>query len=74
MRSYGYKEFMKLFFQKDWFEDAYSRDPEEESKRNRNWCEKNLIIKDPGSSRLYFIWRMIFLVAFLIEIVLVPYT
>ena len=72
LRRYGYKDFMKLFFQKDYYEDLGQKD-EEEDKEKRNWCERNLIIKDPNS-RLIFLWEIIFLAAFLIEIVLVPYT
>lgn len=49
-------------------------DPEEDNEKRRNWCERNLIIKEPSKSRLYFFWELLFLVAFLIEIVLVPYT
>jgi len=72
--GYDYKEFTKLFFQKDYYEDAFHQNPDEDNQRKRNWCERNLIIKDPSSSRLYYIWEVIFLVAFLFEIVLVPYT
>ena len=72
--GYDYKEFTKLFFQKEVYEDQLIGDEEEDNQRKRNWCERNLIIKDPSSSRLYFIWEFIFLTAFLFEIVLVPYT
>lgn len=65
---------MKLFFQKDYFEDEFNNDNKNDLEQKRNWCERNLIIKDPNSSRLYYLWEIIFLVAFLISIVLVPYT
>ena len=71
--GYGYKDFMKLFFQINDYE-VVPNNPEEDNQRKRNWCERNLIIKDPSKSRLYFFWEILFLVAFLIEIVLVPYT
>ena len=44
--GYGYKDFMKLFFQKDYYEDALTK-VEEDNPRSRNWCERNLIIKNP---------------------------
>ena len=65
---------MKLFFQKEYFEDQLAQEREESSKNPRNWCDRNLVIKDPSQSRLYFLWELIFMSAFLIEIVLVPYT
>ena len=71
--GYGYKDFMKLFFQINDYE-VVPNNPEEDNQRRRNWCERNLIIKDPNKSRLYFFWTILFLVAFLIEIILVPYT
>ena len=64
---------MKLFFQKDYYEDALTK-VEEDNTNSRNWCERNLIIKNPQNSRLYYFWEIIFLFAFLIEIILVPYT
>lgn len=70
--GYGYRDFMKLFFQKDYYEDIGHKEDEEDNQK-RNWCERNLIIKDPNS-RLFFLWELVFLIAFLIEIVLVPYT
>ncbi len=73
MSSYQYKDFMKLFFQKEYYEEQLSKD-EEEDRPQRNWCERNIIIKDPGSSRLFYLWEIIFLLAFLVEIALVPYT
>ena len=72
--GYDYKEFTKLFFQKDYYEDAFMVDAEEDIKGRKNWCERNLIIKEPFNSRLFFLWEIIFLFAFLFEIVLVPYT
>lgn len=33
-----------------------------------------MIIKDPKNSRVFYFWQILFLFAFLIEIVLVPYT
>ena len=71
--GYGYKDFMKLFFQINDYE-VVPNNNEEENQRKRTWCERNLIIKDPSKSKLYFFWEILFLVAFLIEIVLVPYT
>lgn len=65
---------MKLFFQKDYFEDEFNNENKNDLEQKRNWCERNLIIKDPNSSRLYYLWEIVFLVAFLISIVLVPYT
>lgn len=64
---------MKLFFQKDYYEDALTK-VEEDNTKSRTWCERNLIIKNPQNSRLYYFWEIIFLFAFLIEIILVPYT
>ena len=72
--GYGYKDFMKLFFQKDYYEDAYGKEQEEDPLKKRNWCERNLIIKKPDESRIFQIWEILFLVAFLFEIILVPYT
>ena len=63
--GYDYKEFTKLFFQKDYYEDAFLADNEEDIKNQKNWCERNLIIKEPMNSRLFFLWEIIFLVAFL---------
>ena len=71
--GYDYKEFTKLFFQKEVYEDQVEDDEEEDNQRKRNWCERNLIIKNPSGSRLYYLWEMIFLTAFLFEIILVPY-
>ena len=71
--GYGYKDFMKLFFQINDYEVLPSN-PEEDNQSRRNWCERNLIIKDPSKSRIFAIWELLFLVAFLVEIVLVPYT
>ena len=51
-----------------------AQDRDEVSKNPRNWCDRNLVIKEPSQSRLYFLWELIFMSAFLIEIVLVPYT
>lgn len=65
---------MKLFFQKDYFEEDENSGKHKEGKPERNWCDRNFVIKEPGQSRLYFIWQLIFMSAFLIEIVLVPYT
>jgi len=33
-----------------------------------------LIIKNPNENRLYFLWQIIFMIVFLIQIMLVPYT
>jgi len=65
---------MKLFLEKDYFVDEISQEKKLGKKDKRSWCDRNMVIKDPGKSRLYFIWTLIFLSAFLIEIVLVPYT
>mmetsp|Transcript_5322 Transcript_5322/g.7125 ORF Transcript_5322/g.7125 Transcript_5322/m.7125 type:complete len:107 (+) Transcript_5322:281-601(+) len=51
-----------------------AQEREESNKNPRNWCDRNLVIKEPQQSRLYFLWELIFMSAFLIEIVLVPYT
>ena len=64
--GYDYKEFTKLFFQMEYYMDEFRQDQEEDQSRRRNWCERNLIIKDPGSSRLYYLWEIIFLCAFLV--------
>ena len=65
---------MKLFLEKDYFVDEIALEEQRGKKDKRNWCERNMVIRDPENSRLYFIWELIFLSAFLIEIVLVPYT
>lgn len=46
----------------------------EEKQNKRNWCERNLIIKDPQNNRLYIIWEIIFMCAWFVELALVPYT
>ena len=74
VHSYGFKDFMKLFFQKEYFEDQLAQERDEGNKNPRNWCDRNLVIKEPSQSRLYFLWELVFMSAFLIEIVLVPYT
>ena len=51
-----------------------AQERDEGSKNPRNWCDRNLVIKEPSQSRLYFLWELVFMSAFLIEIVLVPYT
>jgi len=65
---------MKLFFQKEYYHEKDSHELEDDSQRKRNWCDRNLIIKDPMQSRLYFLWEIIFMSAFLVEILFVPYT
>ena len=65
---------MKLFFGKDYYVDAFQADTDESAKPNRNWCERNMIIKDPKNSRVFYFWQLLFLFAVLIEVVLVPYT
>ena len=74
MCRYGFKDFMKLFLEKDYFVDEIPQEEQRGKKDKRNWCDRNMVIKDPSKSRLYFFWELIFLSAFLIEIVLVPYT
>ena len=74
--GYDYKEFTKTFFGVDYYRltaDAKEKD-EEDKELNQNWCERNLIIKDPSESKVYFCWELMFMSALLLEGVLVPYT
>ena len=38
-----------------------------------NWCERNLMFKDPANNRILFLWDFIFFVAITIESFMVPY-
>lgn len=74
--GYDYKEFTKTFFGVDYYRltaDAKEKD-EEDKELNQNWCERNLIIKDPSDSKFYFFWELIFALALFVEFLLVPYT
>ena len=74
--GYDYKEFTKTFFGVDYYRltaDAKEKD-EEDKELNQNWCERNLIIKDPSDSKAYLCWELLFLVALLMEGCLVPFT
>ena len=74
--GYDYKEFTKTFFGKEYYTfsaDAKGQE-EDDNEGNQNWCERNLIIKDPSKSKIYILWELIFMVAMLIEATLVPFT
>ena len=74
--GYDYKEFTKTFFGQEYYkltaEAKLSEDKEEQE--NQNWCEKTMIIRNPGDSKFYIIWELIFMVAILFEVILVPFT
>ena len=49
---------------------------QEENKQDSkkyNWCERNLMFKDPANNRFLFLWDFIFFVAITIESFMVPY-
>lgn len=61
-----------MFFEKQYYEEAVQEDSKTDTKKY-NWCERNLMFKDPVNNRVLFLWDFIFFIAFTIEIFTVPY-
>ena len=69
---YNYKDFSRLFFDKAYYEEALQEDNKMDSKKY-NWCERNLMFKDPANNRFLFLWDFIFFIAITTESYMVPY-
>jgi hypothetical protein len=69
--GYDYKDFSKMFFEKQYYEEAVQEDDKTDTKKY-NWCERNLMFKDPANNRILFLWDFVFFIAFTIEIFVVP--
>lgn len=63
--SYDYKDFSRMFFEANYWEEVLE-DKNKEEQIKYNWCERNLMFKDPLNNRFLFLWDIIFLVAFTI--------
>ena len=70
--GYDYKDFSRMFFEKNYYEEVMQEETKTDGK-NYNWCERNLMFKDPINNRFLFLWDILFLVSFTVEIYLVPY-
>jgi len=70
--GYDYKDFSRMFFDKKYYEEVTPDDTKGE-KKNYNWCERNLMFKDPVNNKFLIFWDVIFICAFTMESIMVPY-
>ena len=61
-----------MFFEKQYYEEALLEEDKQDTK-NYNWCERNLMFKDPANSRILYLWDLIFFISFTVESYMVPY-
>ena len=61
-----------MFFEKQYYEEALQEDNKTDTKKY-NWCERNLMFKDPTNNRILMLWDFIFFIAVTIESYMVPY-
>ena len=61
-----------MFFEKNYYEEVMYEDSKSE-KKNYNWCERNLMFKDPNNNKFLLFWDLIFICAYTIESYMVPY-